>query len=135
MVGLDSNELRKLADVLENIEKEAKKEMGYTHVSGSFATARLSSYDSKAIIDVVQRYGVQSDCTNIVHTEKLQVNKITMEPMDSREITMKEQLETVVTEMYSLVELWDEKQAKQYPTYLPSFDEFIVDLQNMMHDK
>jgi len=58
-----------------------------------------------------------------------------MEPMDSREITMKEQLETVVTEMYSLVELWDEKQAKQYPTYLPSFDEFIVDLQNMMHDK
>ena len=76
MVGLDSNELRKLADVLLEIEKEAKKEMGYTHVSGGFATARLSSYDSnKGITDVVLRYGVQSDCTNIVHTEKLRLNR------------------------------------------------------------
>ena len=41
---------------------------------------------------------------------------------------METQLKKVISEMETLSEIWDEEKVKQYPAYLPSFDEFITDL-------
>jgi len=48
---------------------------------------------------------------------------------------MQEQLKKVISEMQALSEIWDENQIKQYPAYLPDFDEFIIDLARMLSEE
>jgi len=49
-------------------------------------------------------------------------------------IDMQTALQNVYNANIALLEVWDEDQVKQYPSYLPSFDEFIVDLMALLEE-
>ena len=46
-----------------------------------------------------------------------------------------EQHEKVVDELLKLLEVWNEKEIRKYPKYLPSFDEFAIDFMDMVKEK
>jgi len=75
---MTSTELREVACLLEKIEQDVECEMGYTHISGKFVKASLAGYTKKSL-NIVLKYGVKSDCTNISYKEKLRADRETMQ--------------------------------------------------------
>jgi hypothetical protein len=68
--------------------------------------------------------------------------------MTTREVTIKvpvvfkgdeESMEDVLRKFieagYKLSEVWDNGRVKNYPKYLPSFDNFLVDFRGILEDK
>lgn len=48
---------------------------------------------------------------------------------------MKQALKECIKAMHKLDEEWDNYQVKNYPKYLPSFDEFVVEFSGILEDK
>jgi len=40
----------------------------------------------------------------------------------------------VISLMLTLSDVWNEEEVKNYPSYLPSFDEFIVDFKKLLEE-
>ena len=47
---------------------------------------------------------------------------------------MEARLKEAIAALQALVDAWDEEQVQAYPPYLPSFDEFIHDLDGMLEE-
>jgi hypothetical protein len=69
---LNKGELRKLAVIMDRLEHDALEP--YSHVSGCFAEAVMYNYDDD-IVDIELTFGVQSDCTNTVHSENITIDR------------------------------------------------------------
>ncbi len=77
--SLHAHELKKLSIYLERLERDAY--FMYKSINGGFAEAIMFDYDDD-IIDVELKYGIQSDCENVVHTKTLKILRSTMLPID-----------------------------------------------------
>jgi len=53
----------------------------------------------------------------------------------SEQIDFEEQFNKTIQELDKLVELWEEDKITNYPKYLPSFDEFVLDFSQMCADR
>ena len=53
---------------------------------------------------------------------------------DPYDTAFEDQVQKVVNEMRELIEVWDENKVKNYPKYLPSFDEFVAEFAGMLED-
>lgn len=45
---------------------------------------------------------------------------------------MRKEFENMIKAMNALSEVWDESKVRNYPMYLPSFDDLIADMNNML---
>ena len=50
------------------------------------------------------------------------------------ETEMEARLKEAVAALQALSDAWDEEQVYSYPSYLPSFDEFVYDLSGMLEE-
>jgi len=65
---MNKQKLEMLARVLELFEFQTLITTGMRMLSGGFATAEMYNYDEE-FVDIELRWGVQSDCSDTVHTE------------------------------------------------------------------
>jgi hypothetical protein len=75
MTPLTSVEINKLDGLMVDSEREMKRL--YVNISGGFAVAKLVDFDEDSL-EVELKSGVQSDCTNNVHTDTIHINRKTM---------------------------------------------------------
>lgn len=78
---LSVGELKKLSQLLDDLEKDVISSNGLDHISGAFSSAEMFNYDDD-IIDVELKFGVQDDVTNNVYVEQHQVDRKTMTVMN-----------------------------------------------------
>lgn len=72
---LNSRELKKVTEILNEFEKEAIGPI--RKINGSFAIASMFNYDDE-IVDVEIKYGIQDDTGSDVHTELFKICRIKM---------------------------------------------------------
>jgi hypothetical protein len=51
------------------------------------------------------------------------------------EVSMEDALRKFIEAGHKLSELWDNDKVKNYPKYLPSFDEFLAEFRGILEDK
>ena len=71
---LNQAELDVLSKTLEVFENQTVNETGVRRISGGFASAEMFDCDDEQI-DIQLKWGVQSDCENVVHTENYRLDR------------------------------------------------------------
>lgn len=69
-------------DKLHEFEWETLNDTGVRHISGGFAEADIFDYDDE-YFDIELKWGIQSDCENVCHTEQYKMDRKTLEITDS----------------------------------------------------
>ena len=64
-------------DALTEFEIETIDSTGIRKISGGFACADIFDYDND-YFDIELKWGVQSDCDNVVHTEQYKMDRVTL---------------------------------------------------------
>lgn len=74
---MTSKELKKVAEILDKVEWDTINEMGYRHISGGFAIARIKKF-TRNYIKVHVKHGIASDCERRVYRDTLYICRDTM---------------------------------------------------------
>jgi hypothetical protein len=69
---------KEVKEKLRKFEGITEHSTGVDHISGGFAVAEISDYDDEQF-DVELKWGIQSDCENVVHTEQYKLSRTTLE--------------------------------------------------------
>ena len=69
---LTKDKLDLIDKVLSKFEERTMKETGVNLISGGFAIAEMFGYDDE-YIDIILRWGIQSDCENRVNWEQFKL--------------------------------------------------------------
>jgi len=75
---MTSKELKKVAEILDKLEWDTINEMGYRHISGGFAIARIKKF-TRSYIKVDVKHGIASDCERRVYKDTLYIDRHTMQ--------------------------------------------------------
>jgi len=76
----------------------------------------------------------ENDNNGQYHCSKCGVVNASATELKEKESEFKEQLKKTVHEMNKLAEVWNEEEVKQYPKYLPSFDEFVNEFRELIEE-
>lgn len=82
---LSASELSTLGDFLTGFERMEERNTGVHNISGGFAQADMFDYDDK-YIDIELVWGIQSDCSNNVHTEQYKLPRKALKLTDKQKI-------------------------------------------------
>ena len=63
--------------VLDKLESDTVRDTGVHRISGGFARAEAKSYDDD-VISVELKWGICSDCEDVVHTEQYYLDRVTL---------------------------------------------------------
>ena len=68
---------KKVKEELRRFENITENSTGVRKISGGFATAKITDYDDEQF-DIELKWGIQSDCENVVHTEQWKMDRVTL---------------------------------------------------------
>jgi hypothetical protein len=72
----------KVKNALNQLEIDTVNQEGLKRISGGFAKADIFDYDDN-FFDVTLKFGIQSDCENVVYTEQYTLDRLTLRISDS----------------------------------------------------